>query len=93
MSVPTTVVVSIDGFHHPRAVLDTFPDPKEVHERRDAAFTFDAAEVVALVQQLKTTTPAAVAAPSFDHATKGPVLDDIQIPSEPSLIILEENWL
>lgn len=83
----------MDGFHYPRAVLDTFPDPKEAHARRGAAFTFDAAGVVALVKQLKTATSAAVSAPIFDHATKDPVLDDIQIPPEASLIILEGNWL
>lgn len=92
---PTAMVVSMDGFHYTRAVLDFFPDPVEAHARRGAAFTFDAPGVVALVKRLKRSAPGspAVYAPSFDHAVKDPVLDGIEIPSTVSLVILEGNWL
>lgn len=93
LDVPTTVVVSMDGFHYPRSVLDTFPQPDEAHARRGAAFAFDALGVVALVKKLKTSSASSVFAPSFDHAIKDPVLDDVEIPATTSLVILEGNWL
>lgn len=36
------IVVGMDGWHYSRAKLDTFEDPKRAHDRRGAAFTFDA---------------------------------------------------
>lgn len=93
VDVPNTVVVPMDGFHYTRAVLDTFPDPEEAHARRGAAFTFDAAGVVALVRQLRSSTSGSIYAPGFDHATKDPVMGEIEIPPTASLIILEGNWL
>jgi len=37
-----TGVVPMDGYHFPRQILDTFPDPDLAHKRRGAPFTFDA---------------------------------------------------
>lgn len=90
---PTTVVVPVDGFHYARAVLDTFPQPREAHARRGAAFTFDAAGLVALVRQLSSSISASLYAPGFDHATKDPVMGEIEIPPTASLVIIEGNWL
>lgn len=35
-------LVSMDGWHYPRSVLDTFEDPARAHRFRGAPFTFDA---------------------------------------------------
>ncbi|KAH8680742.1 P-loop containing nucleoside triphosphate hydrolase protein [Xylariales sp. PMI_506] len=93
------VVIPMDGFHYTRAHLDTLPNPAEAHARRGAAWTFDAAGVVALVKALDASRQApraaakSIRAPSFDHATKDPVVDDIEIPPSATLVILEGNWL
>ncbi len=96
---PRTAVVSMDGFHYPRAVLNTFPNAAEAYARRGAAWTFDAEAVVRLFSTLDRSRreprdqAEVIYAPSFDHALKDPVVDDIAIPPSVSLVILEGNWL
>lgn len=96
---PMAKVIPIDGFHFPRSVLDTFPDPVLAHARRGAAWTFDASGVVALFEALRATQLAppleapTIRAPSFDHAVKDPVADRIVVPPSATIIILEGNWL
>ncbi|ORY57442.1 P-loop containing nucleoside triphosphate hydrolase protein [Pseudomassariella vexata] len=96
---PAAAVVPMDGFHYSRATLDSFPNAAEAYARRGAAWTFDSAGVVALFKALdagkmipREEAPV-VRAPSFDHALKDPVADDITIPSSVTLVILEGNWL
>ncbi len=36
----------MDGYHYYRHELDYFDDPEEAHERRGAAFTFNAKKFV-----------------------------------------------
>jgi pantothenate kinase len=89
----------MDGFHYTRAQLDAFPDPAEAHKRRGAPWTFDADAVVALVKRLHDSTLVQpqerrdILAPSFDHAIKDPIVDDISIPAAASIVILEGNYL
>lgn len=88
--------MSLDGFHLTRAELDKLPDPAMAHARRGAAFTFDAPGFLRTVQKLRepiNDETKTVLAPSFDHATKDPVLDDIEIPPECRIILLEGNYL
>ena len=35
------VTIPMDGFHYPRAFLDTMPEPEQAHARRGAPFRFD----------------------------------------------------
>ena len=97
--VSAATVVPMDGFHYPRAMLDTFPNAAEAHSRRGAAWTFDADGVVALCAALETSRhlprdmAPGIRAPSFDHALKDPVPDAISILPSASLVILEGNWL
>ncbi|KAH9990378.1 P-loop containing nucleoside triphosphate hydrolase protein [Xylariaceae sp. FL0662B] len=96
---PRAAVVSMDGFHYPRAVLDTFPNVAEAYARRGAAWTFDAEAVVRMFSTLDESRKqprdqaGVIYLPSFDHAVKDPVADDISIPPSVSLVILEGNWL
>ena len=76
------------------------PDPNEAFKRRGAAFTFDAEAFVKLVRRLrmepvtKRDDPSRlITAPSFDHAVKDPVEDDIHLSSAEDLIVLEGNYL
>lgn len=85
----------MDGYHLSRAQLDALPDPPTAHARRGAAFTFDGEKFLKLVQLLRapvcpeTTT---VYAPSFDHARKDPVDDDIAIPASTRIVVFEGNY-
>ncbi|KZO99566.1 P-loop containing nucleoside triphosphate hydrolase protein [Calocera viscosa TUFC12733] len=88
------ICVPQDGFHHTRAMLDTFPDVKEAYDRRGAAFTFDDVGYYNLVSKLREPIPAGpgptiVTAPSFDHAAKDPVMDSIIIPAAARIVIIE----
>jgi len=98
-STPTAAVVPIDGFHYPRAVLDTFPNAREAYARRGAAWTFDANGVIELLSKLDGSRreprerARVIYAPSFDHALKDPVADAIAISPNISVVLLEGNWL
>lgn len=86
-----TVAISMDGYHLRRAQLDA-----EGLRRRGAPHTFDADGVVALVERLRMSTYRPmpdITAPSFDHAIKDPVEDDVLISRSTNIIILEGNYL
>ncbi|KAL9013781.1 MAG: hypothetical protein Q9173_001547 [Seirophora scorigena] len=88
--------VPMDGYHLSRAQLSAMPNPTIAFARRGAAFTFDAQAFLLLVKKLRdpllpeSTT---IYAPSFDHATKDPVDDDIAIPASARVVVLEGNYL
>lgn len=68
------------------------PNPLEAHARRGAPFTFDPAALKKLVQKLKESIEAeapAIYAPSFDHAKKDPVEDDIAILATQRVLVFE----
>nr|POE94360.1 putative uridine kinase [Quercus suber] len=86
----------MDGYHLTRAQLSALPDPETAHARRGAAFTFDAAALLAVVKKLREPIlpeTVTIRAPSFDHATKDPVADDISIAKTARVVILEGNYL
>lgn len=88
--------IPMDGYHLTRAQLDAMPDPVNAHARRGAAFTFDGESFLQLVQKLReplcpeSTT---LFAPSFDHAVKDPVEDDIPISPGMRIVVFEGNYL
>lgn len=88
--------VPMDGYHLSRAQLSAMQDPDTAHARRGAAFTFDAPAFLTLVKKLReplcpeSTT---LYAPSFDHAVKDPVENDIPIPPNHRILIFEGNYL
>ena len=86
----------MDGYHLPRAQLAAMPDPATAIHRRGAAFTFDADAFYELVQSLREPLKSdsqAVYAPSFDHAIKDPVTDDIAILPHSRVVIFEGLYL
>lgn len=85
-------VLPMDGFHLTRAQLSAMPNSEEAHYRRGAAFTFNAQGYLKLVEKLsKAIEPGSrtIWAPSFDHATKDPVENDISIPRTARVVIIE----
>lgn len=87
----------MDGFHWSRSVLDTFEDPETAHARRGAEFTFDGASFLKLVQSLRVPLDSAgtqsIYAPSFDHAAKDPVDNDIEIKPSHRIVVFEGNYV
>lgn len=86
----------MDGYHLTRAQLSAMPDPHTAHFRRGAAFTFDAPAFLELVGKLREPLcpeTGTIFAPSFDHAVKDPVADDIPIPATSRIIVMEGNYL
>lgn len=97
-SVPSIAAyVPMDGFHLSRAQLSALPDPSKAHARRGAAFTFDSAKFLALVQKLRLPlspdNATSIYAPSFDHAVKDPVENDIIILPTARILVFEGNYL
>lgn len=84
--------VPLDGYHLTRAQLAAMPDPKEAAYRRGAPFTFDGEKYLRLVQRVRERIlpeTATIRAPSFDHAIKDPVEDDIAIPPTAMIVVFE----
>ncbi|CUS14629.1 unnamed protein product [Tuber aestivum] len=89
-------MIPMDGYHLTRATLSAMPDPIEAHARRGAPFTFDPVSLKLLIQQVKAPLEEEerlIYAPSFDHAIKDPVEDDIKILSSQRVLIFEGNYL
>ncbi|OOF97766.1 hypothetical protein ASPCADRAFT_513443 [Aspergillus carbonarius ITEM 5010] len=88
--------IPMDGYHLTRSQLSAMPDPTYALARRGAAFTFDGEKFLTLVQALReeiTPETQSLFAPSFDHAVKDPVDDDISIPASCRVVFFEGNYL
>ena len=95
-STPIAAFIPMDGYHLSRAQLSAMPDPTTAHSRRGAAFTFDDKAFYDLVKTLREPLlpeSKTVYAPSFDHAVKDPVADDIPIHPSARVVIFEGNYL
>ncbi|RDL38068.1 Uncharacterized protein BP5553_05501 [Venustampulla echinocandica] len=95
-SPPIAAFIPMDGYHLSRAQLSSMPDPQLAHDRRGAEFTFDGDAFVMLVKSIReplTSSTTVLYAPSFDHAIKDPVLEDIPITPTDRIIVFEGNYL
>ncbi|KAF2872501.1 P-loop containing nucleoside triphosphate hydrolase protein [Massariosphaeria phaeospora] len=93
---PLAAFVPLDGYHLTRAQLDAMPDPDSAHARRGAHFTFDGESFTMLVKKLREPLlpeTYTIHAPSFDHATKDPVANDIAIAPSVRIVVFEGNYL
>ncbi|MGO3406514.1 hypothetical protein [Marinomonas sp.] len=88
------VCLSMDGFHLPKQTLKQWPNATEAFAKRGAPWTFDCAAFMnktrtlkALYQQQDTRWP------SFDHQLGDPVDNDIRIPKEAKIILIEGLYL
>jgi pantothenate kinase len=94
-SNPLAAFIPMDGYHLSRAQLDAMPDPANAHARRGAAFTFDGESFFKLVKKLREPIcpeTQTLYAPSFDHAIKDPVDNDIAIATSVRIVIFEGNY-
>ncbi|OAL36987.1 hypothetical protein AYO20_03756 [Fonsecaea nubica] len=85
-------VVPLDGYHLTRKQLSEMPNAEEAVFRRGAAFTFDSQSYLKLVEKVrKPISPETLTiyAPSFDHAVKDPVANDIAIPPTARIVLFE----
>ncbi|KAK9469024.1 P-loop containing nucleoside triphosphate hydrolase protein [Lipomyces arxii] len=88
--------VPMDGFHLTRQKLASMPNAEEAIARRGAPFTFDPDGLLGLIRKLRTPIDSdtkTVYAPSFDHAAKDPVENDIAIYPTDRILIIEGNYL
>ncbi|KAJ8103522.1 P-loop containing nucleoside triphosphate hydrolase protein [Lipomyces tetrasporus] len=88
--------VPMDGFHLTRETLASMPNAEEAIARRGAPFTFDPNGLLLLVEGLRRPLDSeskSLFAPSFDHAVKDPVEDDIEILPTDRIVIIEGNYL
>ncbi|KAL8832675.1 MAG: hypothetical protein Q9191_000128 [Dirinaria sp. TL-2023a] len=95
-STPIAAFIPLDGYHLSRAQLSALPDPTTAHARRGAAFTFDAAAYLSLVRSLRAPIlpeTKTIYAPSFDHAVKDPLADDIPIVPSVKVCVFEGNYV
>lgn len=95
-STPIAAFIPLDGYHLSRAQLSALPDPSTAHARRGAAFTFDSAAYLSLVRCLRAPIlpeTKTIYAPSFDHAVKDPVADDIPVAPTVKVCLFEGNYV
>ena len=88
--------IPMDGYHLTRAQLAAMNNAEEAIRRRGAAFTFDGASFLELVKKLRQPLGAhtpTIYAPSFDHAVKDPVADDLVISATARIVVFEGNYL
>lgn len=94
---PVALMLPMDGFHLPRSVLLTFPDPSHALFRRGAPFTFDPSTLLTLLRDLSPPHPqtSTLTAPSFSHKEKDPVFHAISIHPPPlhRLVVVEGLYL
>ncbi|KAF6767184.1 P-loop containing nucleoside triphosphate hydrolase [Kalmanozyma brasiliensis GHG001] len=83
------ICVGMDGWHYPRSTLSTFPNPQEAFDRRGAEWTFDAKRFADFVLLVKSNTSKTHTAPSFDHAKKDPLENDVAVLPEHRVVVFE----
>ena len=84
------IYIGLDGWHLSRSALAAFPDPQEAFARRGAHWTFSATGYVDFVSKLRAPiTDLPIHAPSFSHALKDPVEDDLQVTSSHRIVLIE----
>ena len=86
---PVAIVIGMDGWHYTRQQLSLSDDPKHAFDRRGAEFTFDSSRFADFVVQLGSIKDHTVKAPSFDHAKKDPLEDDIQVLPQHRVALIE----
>ncbi len=92
---PSQVVcLSMDGFHLPKQTLRNLPNADEAFTRRGAAWTFDHhkfSQYVAKIAEAYQTQDCQW--PSFDHALGDPIDNQLSVPQQTKVILIEGLYL
>ena len=88
-SVPSSVVVPMDGFH----MLNEDLVRLGRRDRKGAPDTFDADAYIAMLDRLRCQKSEIVTAPRYDRAASAPVPDAIVVGPDVALVITEGNYL
>ena len=84
------IYIGLDGWHLPRSTLAALPDAQEAFARRGAHWTFSATGYLDFVSKLRASiTDSPIRAPSFSHALKDPVEDDLEVTSFHRVVLIE----
>ena len=81
--------VSMDGFHLSKADLLALPNSEQALARRGAPWTFDGHAFSQSLKDFKDQHASTLYWPSFDHAVGDPIANDISIPSETQVLLVE----
>jgi len=84
------IYIGLDGWHLSRSALAALPDPQEAFARRGAHWTFSATGYLDFVSKLRAPiTDLPIHAPSFSHALKDPVEDDLKVTCSHRIVLIE----
>jgi pantothenate kinase len=95
----------MDGYHLTRLQLSQLPNSEEAIFRRGAAFTFNSSSYFSLIKELRKPLSkptlseqggieeGIIYAPSFDHALKDPIENDIAVPPTSRILLIEGLYL
>ena len=88
------ISLSIDGFHFPKNTLEHWPNASEAFIKRGAPWTFNS---IAFIEQMRLLKPLFEQQdtkwPSFDHSVGDPIENDILIPKNSKVVIIEGLYL
>lgn len=85
------MVMSMDGYHLYREELSRLPNSEYAFSRRGAHWTFNPEKLYNDLIRIKNGEEVRV--PSFDHSLKDPKENDILIPADAQVILVEGNYL
>lgn len=85
------LVMPMDGYHLYRHELSQMPNSEYAFQRRGAFWTFNPEKLYNDLVQIAAGKE--VRAPSFDHSLKDPKENDILIPVDVPIVIVEGNYL
>merc|ERR1712048_1462741 len=87
------IVLPMDGYHHPKSVLDAMPDPETAHGLRGKPFTFNASRFIADMTSAtaRDAESHSLYFPGFDHAVGDPVENEHIVPEGYSGVIFVEG--
>lgn len=85
------MAMPMDGYHLYRNELSQLPNSEYAFARRGAHWTFNPDKLYRDLKQIKSGCEISV--PSFDHSLKDPKENDILIPRDAQVILVEGNYL
>lgn len=85
------MTMPMDGYHLYRSELSQLPNSEYAFSRRGAHWTFNPDKLYGDLKQIKSGNEIRV--PSFDHSLKDPKENDIVVPAEARVILVEGNYL